>query len=492
MLSSEEIIIPPFDRADAEAYAREIANDQAAPSQPQTQAIERLVIQIFGQMVSEGRGAIPLTQEQHERLLVLVEGDYDTFEDPIANSILFKRQKRDLLALSEIPCSRCLGVPQPTEIAAMNQEEIVQVLKTAKDKVLEIMERERNLGMAPKPVRSILENPAKLCLLISLDDAARRISDPQALFSAKEQTIASMTTLVNALKTYLLYKMKTCWKIQRPTAAATDRLFQSSRGILGNLSKETDPEKFCQACIKTALHAAAIERAIEKETDRICLFTKERLDQLHPYLEGLGITECRKLQTPPRGMKERPWTDETVDFHTKIHPFVYLIEHIQEHLKPYLDGTILPETENQSRPELRTWLLPMFRTDFPRSTLTDKDIELFILSAYLREGLGGVTIQPLYETGQQLLDIGDTLRAEDVFGGAEKHLEAYTRALKHALPIDFRSMALTDREIEFLADSTAHVESFVVPPNWRSLSLQQKQPSKESLTEEDPLLLWLQ
>ena len=90
----------------------------------------------------------------------------------------------------------------------------------------------------------------------------------------------------------------------------------------------------------------------------------------------------------------------------------------------------------------------------------------------------------LIKSEDQLIEVIRRLREKKVLS-VEEHREAYPKALKHALRIDFRSMDLTDQEIEFLADSAITNVSFLVPADWRNQFRPQPTPRPNSIGPSD-------
>ena len=421
----------------------------------------------------------------HAQYLEPLQPEIRPIERAALNMFLLEQQRKELLSLAAYPQCR-LRIPSATKIEVMDQGDILGALKAISDRVSGVLERMKLLGVVRRPVQAVLENPIQLLLLTALDRLLSQASDPQAFFFKKKHITETMTAIVNSING-ILYETKEVYQAIQG-GSVTAGAAPVELGFLEKLYTATDPENFRQALVEEARRTIATGRTIEKEVQRICLFTKELLDGLEPYLKGLGMEKFGKLHLFPRGMEQKNWLQEIEDFHERIRPFVYLVERIREHLKPYQDRTIRPESEDQFRPELRAWLLPMFRQNFPGSRLTDEEVQLFILSAYLREGLAGWDQLSVLQTIKNLLEDGiggyKEVAKQKVLS-VEEHREAYPKALKHALRIDFRSMDLTDQEIEFLADSAITNVSFLVPADWRNQFRPQPTPRPNSIGPSD-------
>lgn len=465
----------------------------SSPPRASTAAIETLVAQLFSHMsAQEGPPAIhELTSAQRTKLFALVEGDYQRFENPIANAVLFARQRHDLQLLCCSPFSQHLGIDLPSleRIPSLSQEEVTGLLRNATERVCRMMDVAVAVGFPRTQAKTILANPSQLFMLISLANLSQGLSHPQALFARREATTRDIGTLVQIFESGLRQRVDISQTIRGQPNEESVRLLDSTRGLLDRLATASTPEEYQQACIEISHHVIALEGARQSETNEICQLTKERFTQLRPFFLPHAISQNpHHLQRPPIEATEGPWTNAVLRFHREAQPIVYLIGLVQNHLQPYLDGTIAPQSEDQARPELNSWMIPRFRAAFPQSSLSDEEIERLVLSAYLREGARGLHLEPLGETSRHFLEEAGRHGPEDLYlrdpsahapesrlayearMTAEGHFAAYTEALKHSLRIDFRSLNLTDREIELLARSTFTSESFFLPANWRELA----------------------
>jgi hypothetical protein len=157
-------------------------------------------------------------------------------------------------------------------------------------------------------------------------------------------------------------------------------------------------------------------------------------------------------------------------------PYLRIVECIQEFLAPYLRGSISFETEDRGRPEIRQWLIPTIRSEFPTFDARDEEIEAIALSTYLGIGSRGLDLQRytvmLAECAQtEGIDLTQlrphtrrmqrallkeypltrqALEGELIVAGG---FRLYREALHHSLRIDFRSLNLQDIEIEILAEN---------------------------------------
>jgi hypothetical protein len=474
----------------------------SSPPRESTAAIETLVVQLFSHMTAQGRPSAihELTSAQRTRLFSLVEGDYQRFENPTANAVLFARQRHDLQVLCCNPVCQNLGMDLPSldRIPSLSQEEVVDLLREATELISRMMDEVVDLGFPQTQAKTVLANPSQLFMLVSLTNLSRGLSDPQALFDRREAVARDIGTLVQVFENGLRQRVDISQTIRGRPNEESVRLLETTRSLLDRLARASTPEEFQQACIEVSHHVVALEEARQAETHEICQLTKTRFTQLQPYFVPHDISpNAHRLQRPPLEGTEAPWTDEVLRFHREAQPIVYLLGLVQNHLRPYLDGSVAPEAEDHSRAELCSWVVPKFRAAFPQSSLSDEEIERFVLSAYLREGARGLDLESLGATSRHFSEEAGRYGPEDLYlrdssahapesrlahearTTAESHFVAYTEALKHSLRIDFRSLNLTDGEIELLARSTIASESFFLPANWRELAKSPTLPIKQ-------------
>lgn len=479
--------------------------DLAVPSSPpraSTAAIETLVAQLFSHMTAQGRPPAihELTSTQRSKLFALVEGDYQRFENPVANAVLFARQRHDLQVLCSTPFSQHLGINLPSldQIQTLSQEEVASLLREATARVSRMIDMAVALGFPRTHPKTVLANPSQLFMLVSLANLSQGLSNPQLLFDRRDAVAHDIGTLVQVFDNGLRQRVDISQTVRGRPNEESVRLLGTTKSLLDRFATATTPREFQQACIEISHHVVALERARQAETHEICQLTKDIFTRLRPYFTPHTISpNAGHLQRPPVEAMEGPWTDEVLRLHREAQPIVYLIGLVQNHLKPYLDGTIAPQAEERSRPELYSSMIPRFREAFPQSSLSDDEVERLILSTYLREGTRGLHLDSLGETSRHFFEEASRYGPEDLYlrdasahapeshlayearGTVDSHFAAYTEALKHSLRIDFRSLNLTDREIELLARSTFTSESFFLPANWRELAKSPTLPNRQ-------------
>ena len=185
---------------------------------------------------------------------------------------------------------------------------------------------------------------------------------------------------------------------------------------------------------------------------------------------------------------EEQWLSAVEEYFEIIRPYERIVESIREFLQPYLDGAILPETEDRHRPEVRQWLLPMIRSEFPDFPASDNEIETIALSSYLGIGArnldahflkstygyfaSGFDVRSLQNAPPKMLSVlikthPKIQRATETILTAREAIGAYQEALLHGLKIDFRSLGLSDKEIVLLAKNRIMNPNIPLGEVWR-------------------------
>ena len=452
-----------------ESPRRPLSSPSLSSHEKSTKMIESLVSKLFRQMDAGPNPNIRnLTAAQREKLFSLTEG-CNTFDDRIANKVLYARQLQDLDLLYKSPLWRDLGLPPQQEADTLSQDEIAHLLKSAKDKIDEMMKSAAVFGFPPVSQKDLLRDSEQLLLLISLYDLARDISKPQFLFSHKEEIIERLRTLFQYLQEDLKEAKKASEAVLGHPIADSTALLQANEAIFKNILEASSPEEFRRACTEAAQNASSLETARLAEFRAVCQNVKTVFHQLSPYFPQEGLfSNFQTLLNPPKTEVAQIWAQEVCQTLAEFRPLTYLIEAVQDHLKPYQTGAIRPRDEDQSRSELRSTLIPKFRAAFPSYPLSDEDVERFILSVYVEEGLRGVSFHALNATSFQFAEAEAGELANAALATMDEHFSAYVKALRHSLRIDFRSMNLTDDEVETLARKAAFSTSPILTRNWRN------------------------
>jgi hypothetical protein len=192
-----------------------------------------------------------------------------------------------------------------------------------------------------------------------------------------------------------------------------------------------------------------------------------------------------------------------MNLHADLEPYLAIVQMVEEFLQPYLDGSIIAETENprilvqngdlptplrieeNSRVQVMDWLLAEFRGTFSHAQIPESRIEAIALTAYLHFGSRGVHLgwlkgsyeirskgEDLYRAPYLCLD-GTVYHeqryvrtAMETEFSAARIQDSFTRALQHSLPIDFPSIRLNNREIKALAHVFLCNPEVPLPEGW--------------------------
>ena len=260
-----------------------------------------------------------------------------------------------------------------------------------------------------------------------------------------------------------------CQRLQNPPVTP-EELFVTLREAASRSTALLDERgRFYTRCIK----------AIRDQVQYLTNFVDQQ--ELNPKLQILTYH--------PTFEAEEIWVEKVLDLHNTVLPFFSIVQWVQEFLAPYLRRDITSESEDVHRPELLSWLIPRFRTAYPHAKLSYGAIETIALTAYLRCGSREVNLGVLKAVYQlrtadleaygaqheRNMDIEREMAVvtANVAGTAGRILVSYTKALVHALPIDFHSLGLTELEITLLArDFLCHPQE-PLRPGWR-LTLKKK------------------
>ena len=105
-----------------------------------------------------------------------------------------------------------------------------------------------------------------------------------------------------------------------------------------------------------------------------------------------------------------------------MRPYLAIIQEVARFLQPYLDGRITRWTEDQDRKEIMEWLPKKIRAAFPYFSAEKLVIESIALTAYLKLGARAVSPKRPNEPYHE-----------------KRRREEFVAAIRHSLPIDFRS-----------------------------------------------------
>jgi hypothetical protein len=205
----------------------------------------------------------------------------------------------------------------------------------------------------------------------------------------------------------------------------------------------------------------------------------------------------------PSPLWERGWLQQVMNLHADLEPYLAIVQMIEEFLQPYLDGTVIAQTEDPRilvqngdlpapqriedsfRVQIMDWLLAEFRGTFPHAQIPESRIQAIALSAYLHFGSRGIHLgglkgsyeirsrrEDLYRAPYLSLDGSEYYEQRYVRTAMETEFSAvriqdsFTRALQHSLPIDFPSLHLNDREIKALAHVFLCNPEVPLPEGW--------------------------
>lgn len=428
-----------------------------------------------------------LPQEQKENLIALVppEQDYSD-QTPNVNIVIEEKQRRDLTKICKNPIyhnpSLILSLPDPSTIQYMSAKEVSQKLNELTAAVSTMMTVVHFHPQEESP-QALLRNPSEISELrlryffcpVLEDDAStlfRKREQVQELMRAK---IHEMRPGIEALELASLERKITV------SEACTDRgglLYAIPKALLFAKTPEAFYKAFFDALNTLTQHLSDRQTLVKN----LCQYIQSKIDSFLPLidLEDIKTYVDQILEGPALG-RENEWISQIQKLDDLLGPQTFLLEMTKSFLAPYLEGKITKENENVDRKELKDELIPEFRSYFPRSKVTDTEIQHFLLSAYLKIATKGVDVTNLEKArdfykeqeGQAKLNRDEKAarlhieKAEEIQEAIDSVFINFTLALEHSLPIDFKSMQLTEKEIDWVAIETMMYPNLPLPLDWR-------------------------
>lgn len=428
-----------------------------------------------------------LTPQQKESLFALIphEQEYSD-QTPNVNIVIEEKQKFDLIKICQNPNYRdpaySLALPDAASVRGMSPEKVRKKLNLLTAAVSSMMAR---VGFHPKneSPHAVLRNPNEISeLLMRYSFFPVLGSDPDTLFEMKETAEPLMRNQIN--------EMLSC--IKTLINASSQRHISVSDSCLDRyghllempeaLSSAHTPEEYHKAffdAFTTYMQLASERQTLVKNLGQYLQTQKETLT---PYLDFETIQpRIETVLEGPEFGKESEWISQIQKIDDPLLPYTSLLEMTKEFLTPYLEGKITQKTEDVYRHELTRDLIPHFRQLFPKSNLSDDEIEHFLLSAYLKIASKGVDLQNLENArvfhiseAREAKKDGNVKarnlhlkKAREIDDAINSHIDSFSSALEHSLRIDFRSMNLTNTEIDWLAMEILCDPQHPLPFNWR-------------------------
>ncbi len=432
-------------------------------------------------------GDIPLEDPEFGSLFSYSAAQHQTFV-PLYNQQDLTRLCQRLMVKQEYFGPALLSVEV---IERLHRDQISTSIQQLATRVDELARMVAFLEFPQAQPEIVLRSPPLLYQLFFLIDFSGLQSDKEALFQDKTHTIARVCSVLTqqVKNTMRAVDVATALNISFPEYLHTHLRHISA--VIEILMHEVDSAESLYEWIRHAVIRTGLvirERLTLLSSIRRCL--KPKLVELSNFVYLSSMPPFQQVldQEPSFGQEEAWFTIVEHCFET-MRPYFRIVECMCEFLRPYLEGAISPETENVFRPEVRQWLLPKIRSEFPDFSASDDEIEIIALSAYLGMGARGLNLKTLKQTYEFFSDGIDVrlfqhdsaeamslllithpqaLRAIETEKTAREAFGAYQDALLHALKIDFRSLGLLDKEITLLAKN--HVMHPTIPLGelWRS------------------------
>ena len=205
----------------------------------------------------------------------------------------------------------------------------------------------------------------------------------------------------------------------------------------------------------------------------------------------------------PSPIWESGWIQQVMRLYADIEPYLAIVQMVEEFLQPYLNGTVIAQSEAPGialantgplsrhrvedipRAEVEDWLPAQLLETFSHVHLPERRIKAVALTAYLHFGSRGVHFgwlkgsyairsggEDVYRSpylspeGTEYHEQRHIRAAMEIESSAIRIQDSFTRALQHALPIDFPSLGLTDYEIKALAHAFLSNPEVPLPEGW--------------------------
>ena len=357
----------------------------------------------------------------------------------------------------------------------LDQAQIRSTIQALSSKVEELAQRVRLPTSDLASSEFVLRSPPHLYQLLYLVDFFGMPIERQVFFQNKRLAERVIDIFKHQVKetTHVLHLAE---ELHVPYPRKTPTHIRLTSAFIQKLESEVDSVEY-------------LNQLLEQTVIRSSSLVKERLSLLSPirqsikfkiaelsrfFVSSLLLSFQRFLDEEPSFDREQEWIRTIVERFEVMKPYLRIVECIQEFLAPYLEGKIFLETEDRSRAEIRQWLIPIIRYEFPNFEARDEEIETIALSTYLGMGARGLNLQRcitmLAESAQaEGADLAQLQRGtkrersnwlknypmtqqaveEELIVMGSYHL--YLKALRHSLRIDFHSLNLQDNEVELLA-----------------------------------------
>lgn len=397
-------------------------------------------------------------------------------QTPTVNVAIKEKQIHDFETICKNPVYRhpnliaICDLPPLSEVKVMTPEAINFALRRVTEAVSSMI---RTVHYNPKNVspEALLRNPQEMTELLTRYSFYELIDyDNSFSFEKTSESVDFMTKKV----TERICAFETLAQVTKEISVSVPQtaveLIQQLQTIL-SLLPECSDENFQNLCADAISFSSRL--ALDQQTliNSLCGFLRSQKESFTPfYLFGPSIDEF--LEGPAFG-KEEKWVADLPKLTLKFSCLTYLSNAVRQFLNPFLSGEITPATEEVNRKELKDSLLPEFHKTFPQMNVADSWLELLLLSMYIKIAAQGLTLtglQNAYVFMEEQAEIGSTIhgkKALEIQEGIDSFLQNFISGLKHSLHIDFKSMHLTDKEIEWLANKALFEPALHLSQSWR-------------------------
>ncbi len=439
---------------------------------------------------------IPCDEEGHDVSAPAIEEEDLCLDQPIMSYDWFlqeqivKEKRRDLEVICQnlVSRSEVLGEDisyQLSSIECMGQIQIHDLLSRLERKISSIMAEVEFLGLLSHPPRVVLRTPSLIQKLFCLRAFICLKDGAASLFEDKEKSTFLLNKYIDHQSGLSCSALEIAAQLSLPKTEALRSLLDQTSAFSRAVEEATSPDEFYGAFVRAVAHATSLAEKRTLILESLHRSTKKHME-IHSsffWVEG-ACPGANALMEWSIIHDDGAWIESVRRYYKTVAPQVSIVRWVQEFLTPYLERKITEKTEDSHRLEISAWIFPRFRASFPRSRLRDDDIVAIALSAYLKMGSKGVSLESLKNTYTVFSDELDLFslsekerdelsetnpqvkRALDTEKMAQRHLAAYTKALRHSLPIDFTSLCLDGERIARLAMDRLHRSASPLSSTW--------------------------
>ena len=377
-------------------------------------------------------------------------------------------------------------------IENLDQTQIRGAIQALTAKVDELAQRVRLPASDQNHPEFILRSPPHLYQLLYLVDFSEMQANSQA-FLQNKQLLARVISVFKQQVVGTTHVFRLADELHVIYSKKASRHIRLTSGLIEKLEAEIDSVESLNGLLEQAVTQSSSlfkERLLLLSTIRRCI--KFKIIELSRFFRSNLLLHFQSfLDEEPPFEQEEEWLRRVIEGFEAMKPHLRIVECIQEFLSPYLEGRISLATEDRDRPEIRQWLIPIIRYEFPTFEVRDEEIETIALSTYLVIGARGLnlrryitmlaecaqiegvdlTLLQQCKKGEQHTMLKDypmtqqTIEVELIVMGAYR---LYSKALQHSLRIDFRSLNLRDSEVALLAENQYMNPENPLESEWRT------------------------